>query len=329
MFRRRLCSSITLVLTALCCGLSLDAVSQGYPTKPIVIVVPVAPGGPIDFVARTISPELAKLLGQPIVIENRAGASQKIGTQYILRATDGYTFGMVSPTSLTIGPLQDNQIGYDPLKDFAFLSTIVETPLVLVANPKLGVRSMTELAAFARASPGKLTYGSGGNGTIADLVAQAVMLKLGVTALHVPYQSTGPAFNGLLAGQIDLFVQSSLLTKPHIDSGKLIGLGTTSSERWDRLPGVPPLAESGPPELRGFSYKSWMGMACAAGVPPEIAARLQRAIVASLKTNRVIDVYTSAGWLVVPSSPDEFRRRIQEELALHRTLLAGSGSTRP
>lgn len=321
MLSRKLCSSLTLALAALCGGLSVDSLAQGYPVKPIVLVVPVAPGGPIDFVARIISPELAKILGQSIIIENRAGASQKIGTQYLLRTTDGYTIGMVSPTSLTIGPVQDKQIGYDPLKDFAFLSTVVETPFVLVANPKLGVRSMSELATFARANPGKVTYGSGGDGTIAHLVAQAVISKLGATALHVPYKSTGPAFNALMAGEIDLFVQSSLLTKPHIESGKLIGLGTTSSERWDRLPSVPPLAETGPPELRGFSYKSWMGMACAAGVPPEIAATLQRAIIASLKTSRVMDAFTTAGWLVVPSSPEEFRRRVQEELAFHRALL--------
>ncbi len=320
MLSRKLCSSIALAFAALCGGLSVDSLAQGYPAKPIILVVPVAPGGPIDFVARTISPELAKILGQSIVVENRAGASQKIGTQYLLRTNDGYTIGMVSPTSLTIGPVQDKQIGYDPLKDFAFLSTVVETPFVLVANPKLGVRSMNELAAFARANPGKVTYGSGGDGTIAHLVAQAVISKLGATALHVPYKSTGPAFNALMAGEIDLFVQSSLLTKPHIESGKLIGLGTTSSERWDRLPSGPPLAESGPPELRGFSYKSWMGMATAAGVPPEIVATLHRAIIASLKTSRVMDAFTTAGWLVVPSSQDEFRRRVQEELAFHRTL---------
>jgi tripartite-type tricarboxylate transporter receptor subunit TctC len=322
MFNRRLCSSITLALSAWCGGLQ-QPLAQSYPTKPIAFIVPVAPGGPIDFVARTITPELAKLLGQPIIVENRAGASQKIGTQQLLRATDGYTFGMVSPTGLTVAPVLDKQVGYNPLKDFAFLSTVVETPFVLVAHPKLGVRSMTELAAFGRANPGKLTYGSGGNGTIAHLVVHAVMSRLGVDALHVPYQSTGPAFNGLMAGQVDLFVQSSLLTKPHIESGKLIGLGTTSSERWDRLPNVVPLAESGPPELRGFSYTSWMGTACAAGVPPEIVARLQRAVVASLKASRVVDGFTTAGWVVAPSSPEEFRRRVEEELALHRTLLGG------
>ncbi len=310
---RTLCAAL-----ALACG---TVSAQNYPTRPVTLVVPVAPGGPIDFVARAISPELGKILGQAVVVENRAGASQKIGTQYLLRTTDGYTFGMVSPTSLTILPLQDREVGYDPVKDFAFLSTVVETPLVLVANPKLGVKSMREFAAFARANPGKVTYGSGGNGTIAHLVAQAVMTKLGVSALHVPYKSTGPAFNALLAGEIDVFVQSSLLTKPHIDSGKLVGLGTTSTERWDRMPNVPTLGESGLPELRGFSYKSWMGTATSAGVPPEIVGRLQRAITGSLKTRPVVDAITTAGWLVVPSTPEEFRGRVQEELALHRTLL--------
>ena len=313
--------AITLAFAALCGG---TALAQGYPTRPVTFVVPVAPGGPIDFVARVLAPELGRQLGQPVVIENRAGASQKIGTQYLLRTTDGYTLGMVSPTSLTILPLQDKQVGYDPLKDFAYLSTIVDTPLVLVANPKLGLRSMTELEAFARANPGKVTYGSGGNGTIAHLVAQAVMSRLGVSALHVPYKSTGPAFNALLAGEIDLFVQSSLLTKPHIDSGKLIGLGTTSSERWDRLPNVPTLAESGPAGLRGFSYRSWMGAATSAGVPPDIVARLQRGLAASLKAKPVTDAITTAGWVVLPSSPEEFRRRVQEELTLHKTLLEGS-----
>jgi tripartite-type tricarboxylate transporter receptor subunit TctC len=322
MFSRTLFRSMALALAAAGAGLSAQALAQSYPTRAITFVVPVAPGGPIDFVARTITPEISKLLAQPIVVENRAGASQKIGTQHLLRSADGYTFGMVSPTGLTIAPVMEKQVGYDPLKDFAFLSTVVETPFVLVAHPKLGVRSMPDLAAFARANPGKVTYGSGGTGTVAHLVAQAVMSRLGASALHVPYKSTGPAFNALLAGEIDLFVQSSLMTKPHIDSGKLIGLGTTSSERWDRLPNVPPLAESGPPELRGFTYKSWMGTACAAGVPPEIAATLHRAIVASLKTSRIMDAFTSAGWLVVPSSPEELRRRVEDELVLHRKLLA-------
>src|SRR5258708_7309763 len=164
--------------------------AQSFPTKPLLLVLPTAPGGPVDIVARIVAPEASKLLGQPIVMENRPGASQKIGIRSMLRSPrDGYTFAAVSPASATINPLVDRNVGYDPLKDFTLLSQTVGHPAVVTVHPSVPVRTLQDLVAYARANPGKLSYGSGGNGTSLQFSTSELLMRLGITAGRLPHQN--------------------------------------------------------------------------------------------------------------------------------------------
>ncbi|TMG77882.1 MAG: tripartite tricarboxylate transporter substrate binding protein [Betaproteobacteria bacterium] len=201
--------AVARAVAALACSLTYTLAShaQGFPAKPILLILPTAPGGPVDIVARIVAPEASKLLGQPVVMENRPGASQKIGIHGMLRAPrDGYTLAAISPASATINPLVDRNVGYDPLKDFTLLSQTVGHPAVVTVHPSLPVRTLQELVAYAKANPGKLAYGSGGNGTSLQFSTSELLMKLGITAVHVPYKSDGPALNDLLGGQINLMI---------------------------------------------------------------------------------------------------------------------------
>src|SRR5438552_15493708 len=194
-------------VAALACSLTytLAGHAQTFPVKPILLVLPTAPGGPVDIVTRIVAPEASKLLGQPIVMENRPGASQKIGIHSMLRSPrDGYTLAVISPASATINPLVDRNVGYDPLKDFTLLSQAVGHPAVVTVHPSVPVRSLQKRVAYAKANPGQLAYGSGRNGTSLQFSTSELLMKLGITAVHVPHKSDGPALNHLLGGQVDL-----------------------------------------------------------------------------------------------------------------------------
>src|SRR6267378_204533 len=192
-FERVIAGAVAVLACSLACAVATHA--QSFPYKPILLVLPTAPGGPVDIVARVVAPEASKLLGQPIVMENRPGASQKIGIHSMLRAPrDGYTFAAISPASATINPLVDRNVGYDPRKDFTLLSQTVGHPAVVTVHPSVPVRTMQELVTYAKANPGKLTYGSGGNGTSLQFSTSELLMKLGVTAVHVPYKSDAPAY---------------------------------------------------------------------------------------------------------------------------------------
>src|SRR5467141_855568 len=253
-----------LAVAAFACGLAyaIAGHAQSFPFKPILLVLPTAPGGPVDIVARIVAPEASKLLGQPIVMENRPGASQKIGIHSTLRAPrDGYTLAMLSPASATINPLVDRNVGYDPLKDFTLLSQAVGHPWVVTVHPSVPVRTLQELVAYAKANPGKLTYGSGGNGSALQFSTSELLLKLGIAAAHVPYKSDAPAFNDLLGGQINLMIPALGVVKSALDAGRLVPLAISSTSRSPRLPDVPAYGETGIPGLKDYSYRIWIGFA--------------------------------------------------------------------
>lgn len=303
-------------------GIAACAVAQSYPNKPILIIASTAPGGPVDITARTVAPELSRILGQPVNIENRPGASQKIGTLSMLRAPkDGYTIGMVSPASLTINPLMDQSVGYDPLKDFTFLTYAVESPLVVMVHPTLPVRSMQELIAYGRANPNKIAFGTGGNGTSIHFATEALLSRVGVSGLHVPYKSDAPAHTALIAGEIGMLLPVAAIVRPYVDSGRLIALATTGRERWEQLPNVPTVSESGVPELKGYSHTVWIAFAAMAGLPPEIAARLSDALIRALRLPEVVESFRSRAMQVVASTPQEFAARVRAELESNRKLI--------
>lgn len=309
-----------------CLTLAITAGAQSYPNRPITIIAPSSPGGPVDLTARVIAPPLSKILGQQIVVENRPGASQKIGIQTLLRAPkDGYTFSVVSAASMTINPLLERDIGYDPLKDFILLTSAVETFSVLVVHPSVPVRSLRELAAYGKAHPGKLTYGDGGRGTRIHFTTVDLLQRLGVKAVHVPYKGDPPAFNDLLAGQIDMMMPVAGVAKPFVDAGRVAALAVDGAKRWDQLPNVPTAAESGILELKSPLYRAWLGYAAAAGVPPDAAGKLQNALLTALRSAEVRNAFAAAGFQVVGSSPQEFATAIRSELERNRRVIDSGG----
>ena len=317
-------------VAALACSLACATAShaQTFPAKPILLILPAAPGGPVDIVARIVAPEAAKLLGQPIVMENRPGASQKIGIHSMLRAPrDGYTLATLSPASATINPLVDRNVGYDPLKDFTLLSQAVGHPAVVTVHPSVPVRSLQELVAYAKANPGKLAYGSGGNGTSLQFSTSELLMKLGITAVHVPYKSDGPALNDLLGGQINLMMPALAAVKPALEAGRLVPLAISGTSRSPHLPNVPTYGETGIAELKDYSYRVWIGFAAGAGIPEEAARRLQDAFMRAPHAPAVRRSLEANEFEVIASTAQQFARELHTELDRNRKVIASGAIT--
>ena len=313
---------LSIVLAIGIAAFASPVLAQTYPSRPITLIVPVNPGGPLDMLARLIAPPLAQLLGQPVIVENRAGASQKIGIQKLLSAPkDGYTIALVSPASMTINPLMDRSVGYDPLKDFTFLSEAVAYSYVLVAHPSLPVKSVQQLVTYVKANPDKLAYGTGGSGTIIHFATQQLLQKLGISILPVHYKGDGPALMGLLGGQVQVMVAGTGAAKSFIDSGKLTPLAATGPERLAELPNVPTYKQTGIKSLENFSTSSWLGVVAAAGISPEVTKKLYDALAKALQTSDVRKSLEAAGFQVVGSTPVEFASMVRTSLEENRKVI--------
>ena len=322
--------AVARAVATLACSLAyaMTGHAQGFPVKPILLVLPTAPGGPVDIVARIVAPEASKLLGQPIVMENRPGASQKIGIHSMLRSPrDGYTLAVISPASATINPLVDRNVGYDPLKDFTLLSQAVGHPAVVTVHPSVPVRTMQGLVAYARANPGNLTYGSGGNGTSLQFSTSELLMKLGITAVHVPYKSDGPALNDLLGGQINLMIPALAAVKPALEAGRLVPLAISGTSRSPHLPNVPTYGETGIAELKDYSYRIWIGFAAGAGIPEEAARKLQDAFMRAPRAPAVRQTLEANDFEVIASTAQEFARELRAELDRNRKVIASGAIT--
>ena len=318
----RICvHALAVLVCSLACAMASHA--QSFPAKPILLVLPTAPGGPVDIVARIVAPEASKLLGQPVVMENRPGASQKIGIHSMLRAPrDGYTLAVISPASATINPLVDRNLGYDPLRDFTLLSQAVGHAAVVTVHPSVPVRTLQDLVAYARANPGKLTYGSGGNGTSLQFSTSELLMRLGIAAVHVPYKSDGPAFNDLLGGQISLMIPAMATVKSALEAGRLVPLAISGTSRSPHLPNVPTYGETGIVELKDYSYRIWIGFAAGAGIPEEAARRLQDAFMRAPRAPAARRSLEANDFEVIASSPQEFARELRAELERNRSVIA-------
>ena len=314
------CWSVALALGI--ASVASTAAAETFPSRRITMVVPVNPGGPNDMLARLIAPPLAKILGQAVVVENRPGASQKIGIQSVLHAPkDGYTIAVVSPASMTINPLMDKAIGYDPLKDFTYLTQAVSLYYVLVANPSLPVKSVPELVSYVKAHPDKLAYGSGGVGTLDHFATQELTQRLGISILPVHYKGDGPALMALLGNQVQLMVASVGTAKPFVEKGKLIPLATTGHERQADLPNVPTYRQTGIKALENFTTSSWVGFVAAAGIPPEATKKLHDALAKALHDPSVMKSIEAAGFQVVGSTPTEFMGMVRTSLEENRKVI--------
>ena len=287
------------------------ALAQPYPSKPIRVVVPFPPGGGTDLVARTVTPKMAEILGQPFVIENRAGAGGNIGTEAVAKSpADGYTL-LVASASTAINTTLVPNLSWSFPRDFAPVVLMVVNNHLLAAHPSVPAGNVRELLALAKAKPGQVTYASYGSGSSAHLTAELFKLTAGVDLLHVPYKGAAPAVNDLLGGQVNIIFADVAAMLSHLKSGKLKPLGIGSAKRFEGLPDVPTIAESGVP---GFEAGGFLGLVAPAGTPPAVIQALNAAAQKSLALPEVRDRLLALASPPVGGTPGEFASHIKREI---------------
>src|SRR5665213_2906363 len=308
----------------LCLALTGVDIAQAYPDQPIRIIVTFPPGGSADIVIRTLQPLLAAELQQPIVIENRSGAGGNIGIAAVAQAApDGYTLGVAAAGVLTVNPyLNPAAMPFDPQKDLAPVTLLAQIPFVLVASQASKLSSVADVIAAAKAHPGELAIGHGGNGTAMHLTSALFAQKANVRLQLVAYRGTAPATVDVLAGHIPLAVLDIPASQQLIRDGKLKALGVSSARRVAFLPDVPPLAELG---LSGFESVGWFGLVAPAGTPPDIIRRLNAAFGKALNDPAVAEKIRGLGAEPAPSSPDDFAKFIRSESVKWSKLIADAG----
>jgi tripartite-type tricarboxylate transporter receptor subunit TctC len=289
------------------------AVAQDYPTRPVKIIVPFAPGGVTDNSARVIADALGKRLGQPVIVENRPGASGNIGsTQVAQSPPDGYTLVLGFDGTMVINPHVFAKMPFDTLKDFAPVTKLGDAALLLVAHPSVPAKNMKEFLALAKAKPQPWPYGTSGTGGTPHLAGELLKLRTGIDFVHVPYKGGGQAITDVLGGQIPLVFTAIATAQQHVKAGKLTPLGVPSPNRSAALPDVPTFIESG---LPGFEAVSWVGIFAPAGTPRPVIDKLQREIAAVLKTDAVKERYAALGIEPVGNTPEEFTAQVRADLA--------------
>ena len=302
---------------------SAMATGQTYPSRPIKFVVPFAPGGGTDLVARVLSQRLSEGLGQPVVIENRGGAGGQIGTAFAAKsAPDGYTV-VIGSTPLAIGHSLYRNLPYDILADFAPVSLVVLQPLLLVVNPSVPAQNLKELVALAKAQPGKLNYSSGGNGTGTHLSAELLKSVAGIDVVHVPYTGQAAALNAILGNQISMCFDQPGTAMGHLKAGKLRAMAVTSKARSPQLPEVPTMEEAG---LPGYVVDSWFGVFAPAATPKAVIDRLGAEIARASQSPEVREKLIGAGFVVVGGTPVEFDAFVKSEVARWKRVVEVSGA---
>jgi len=316
-----------MTLRALLASLALASATlahgQDYPTHAVRLIVPLTAGGNVDIVARTVAEHISRTLGQPVVVENRPGASSLVGTQLVAKAAaDGYTLLAMANTFATV-PLIVASPGYDPLKDFAGITLTCLVPQVLVVNPGLAAHSVKELIALAKSEPGKISYGSSGNGGTGHLAAELFSHQAGIRLLHVPYKGNSQALVDVIGGQIAMMFDQVSTSAPQIRAGKVRPLAVTSLKRSPLLPEVPTVDESG---LPGFEDITFNGLVAPAGTPHEILARLNRAVEAAVSEPELYKRFIERGIeLKASASPEEFGAYIRAEAEKKKRLALDAG----
>jgi tripartite-type tricarboxylate transporter receptor subunit TctC len=289
------------------------AYCQGYPSKPIRIIVPFAPGGNIDITARAIAPGLSDILGQPVIVENRSGAGGRIGATLVAKsAPDGYTVLLGAPGTLVSQPVFQDDVEYQPLRDFVYTSRISLVSSALIVHPSMPVRSVKDLIAFAKARPGELLMGSAGLGSGTHLMGELFQSMAKVKFTHVPYKGGAAAAVAILSGQVHLSFDQVSSSGPRIKAGKLRALAVTTPQRSKLLPNVPTIDEAG---LRGYDYSTWTTIAIPAATPKEAVQKLREAVDAAIAQPRIREAFEKLGGEVVPNSAEEFTRTLEQDTA--------------
>ena len=306
------------LLAALLCGFNLLA-QAAYPDKPITVVVPYPPGGATDILARKLAGPLGQRLGQPVIVENKAGAGTAIGAALVAKsAPDGYTLLISSNTTFTVNAALKNSLPYDPQKDFESVGLIGSSPLVLLAHPKLPANTVKELLELSRREPKGLNFGSFGVGTSAHLAGEMFKVMTGANMVHVAYRGSAPAMTDLIGGQIPLTFDTSVAAMPQMATGKVKAIAVTTRQRSPQMPQVPSVAEAGFPD---YEMVPWIGYVGRRGMPTEVSARLSKALKDCLNDPAVKAELQKVGLDVLFEPGSVYDKRVAQELPLLRAYV--------
>ena len=296
---------------------------DNYPSRPIKLIVPFPPGGATDIVGRLVAQRLQEALGQPVVVENKAGAGSNIGSEQVAKAApDGYTLLLGTIANATNMSIYKN-MSYDTLRDFAPVTQTMAAPSVLVVTNALPANNLKELIGLAKAQPGKLSFASSGAGGSPHLAGELLKLRAGIDIIHVPYKGAAPALVDVVSGVVSMGFKTALSAIPHMQSGKLKPFAVAATKRLAQIPNVPTMVEAGLPD---FEVSSWNGVLAPAKTPPEIIARLNQALVRILATQDVKERFAAQAAEPVGSTPEQFRAYIQSEIDKWAQVVKASGA---
>ena len=314
---------LALILAAFCTAGALAQQGADYPSRPLRIIVPLAAGGNVDIVARTLAEQISRSLGQPVIVENRPGASSLVGTQFVAKSpADGYTLLAIANTFATV-PLIVANPGYDPLKDFTGITWTCLVPQVLIVNPASPAQSVRELIALAKAQPGGLSYATSGNGSTGHMASELFNTQAGVKMLHVPYKGNSQAIVDVISGQVTMMFDQISTSAPQVKGGKLRALAITSLKRSPLLPEVPTVDESGVP---GYEDITFNGLVAPAGTPREILARLNRAVNDAVRAPDLRNRFLERGVeLTASATPEAFTEHLRAEVEKQGRLAREAG----
>ncbi|WP_010466244.1 Bug family tripartite tricarboxylate transporter substrate binding protein [Acidovorax radicis] len=299
-------------------GLSPLAHADGYPAKPVQLIVPFPPGGAVDIVGRLISKKLGERLGQAVVIENKAGAGTIVGASFVANApADGYTLLISSGSTFTVNPALNAKLPYDPVKSYEPVGLVARVPLILLAHRDVPVNNLRQLIAAVQRTPDKFSYGSFGNGTTGHFAAELTWSAAGIKLMHVPYRGSAPAMADLMGGQIPLTIDTVAAALPQLKAGKIKAIAVTGATRATQLPDVPTVAESGFP---GFSADSWLAVVAPRGLPTEAKAKLHKALAETLADAEIRSKLVASGLEPAYAPGDAVLAQIEDELPRMRAI---------
>jgi tripartite-type tricarboxylate transporter receptor subunit TctC len=301
----------------------LLALAQGYPDKPVKLIIPFPAGGPSDIFGRGLAQGMAAHFGQPVVVENISGVGGVLGVDRALKSPpDGYTLGLNSGSTLSIAPYSLAQLPYDVKKDVALITLVVRVPEVLVVHPSVPAKTLAEFIAYARANPGKVNFGSAGSGSITHLAGELLKSEAKVNLVHVPYKGAAPAVTDLLGGVVQMGIFDVPVLISHIRAGKLRALAITSAERSAALPEVPTTAEAGYPKV---TSDNWYGLVVPAATPPAIQKKVHEAALAALRAPALVEQYAKVAGVASPGSPEDYAKFLAAEQAKWRHVVTAIG----
>ncbi|KRB81577.1 Bug family tripartite tricarboxylate transporter substrate binding protein [Noviherbaspirillum sp. Root189] len=305
-------------------GFALSAAAQGYPTKPIRLIVPYSAGGTTDTLSRAYAKTLSDILKQPVVVDNKPGAGGNIGMDFVAKsAPDGYTLGFAPNGPLAVNATLFTKLPYDPATDFAPVTLMAFVPNVIAAHPSVGVKSLEDLIRLAKANPDKYNFATGGNGTTQHLSGEMLKVMANINLSHIPYKGDGPAITDAIGGQVSIVIGSVTATLPYVKAGKLIPLAVTSRKRNPALPDVPTVEETG---LSGYEATAWYGVVAPAGTPKEIIQKLNSASIKAISSREVADRIAATGGTSVTNSPEEFAAFIRTEIPRWAQVVKQAGA---